>query len=479
MAEDRVDIYSRIKELPDSPGVYMFLDARAGIIYIGKARRLRRRVASYFRAGRGRGSRMELLVSEARDVRIIRTSSEAEALIYEAGLIKHHRPRFNVELKDDKSYPFLKLTVNEEYPRFFVTRKKLSDGALYYGPYVNVGLLKEAVSFMKRVFPLRSCRRLRKKVCLEFHIGQCAGPCEGRVSSGDYRKIVGQLRAFLEGRRADLIGSIEKDMKRSARKKEYERALSAKKRIEALTAVQQLHDRSRHPMYGELEELQNALGLPDPPVTIECFDISNIGGRQAVGAMVRFVDGRPQKAGYRKFRIRGVYGIDDYSMIREVVRRRYSRLLKEGKELPGLVLIDGGRGHLFSAKKELGLLGLGSVPVAGIAKEFNHLYTEARKLPIRLSPGSRLLLLIQRVRDEAHRFAITYHRKLRKAGAFETGLKHIKGVGPVREQKLLDKFGSPDNVGKASFRELRDAGMDASTARAITRWGQTSSKHVK
>ncbi len=467
MSSETGKLRDKIKGLPDTPGVYKFLDSKGRIIYVGKARRLRRRVASYFQPGRVTSGRLELLVSETRDIQFIRASSEAEALIYEAGLIKDHRPKFNIELKDDKSYPFLKLTVNEKYPRLFMTRRRLKDGAAYYGPYVNVKLLKEALSFMKRVFPLRTCRTPRKSVCLEYHIGQCLGPCEGKVSAEEYADMVEQLKTFLEGRKDDLIRALEERMKRFSREREYEKALFAKRRIEALTAVQQLHDRSRYPMFGELDELQNALGLPSLPVAIECFDISSITGKQAVGSMVRFVAGRPRKTDYRKFRIKMVEGMDDYSMIREVVRRRFSRLLEEGKALPDLVLIDGGKGHLAVAMKELSALGLGGVPVASIAKERNHLYAASLEHPIRLSPGSRLLHLIQRVRDEAHRFAITYHRRLRRKEKFETELRQISGVGPIREKLLLEKFGSIENIRNASRQELREAGLNKRAAKAI------------
>ena len=203
----------KIKELPDSPGVYMFLDGKKKILYVGKARRLKKRVVTYFHPGRARDARLEMLVSEVRDIKIIRAASEAEALIYEAGLIKDHRPKYNIDLKDDKSYPFLKLTVNEEYPRIFVTRRRLSDGALYYGPYVNLTLLKQAVSFMKKVFPLRTCKRFHKTVCLEYHIAQCFGPCENKISKKDYGDIVKQLRQFLEGKKTDLIKALQSKMK--------------------------------------------------------------------------------------------------------------------------------------------------------------------------------------------------------------------------------------------------------------------------
>jgi len=456
-----------IKGLPDSPGVYQFFDKKGHVIYVGKALRLKRRVASYFQSGRARDNRLELLTGEVRDIRVIRTSSEAEALIYEAGLIKAHAPKFNIELKDDKSYPFLKLTVNEKYPRLFMTRRRMNDGALYYGPYVNVKLLKDALSFMKKVFPLRSCRRFHKKVCLEYHMGQCHGPCEGRISLKDYDDIVRQLKRFLEGRKDDLMDVLEERMKKFSVSTEYEKALAVKKRIEALTAVRSLHDTARKPMYGELDELQETLGLAALPMTIECFDISNISGMQAVGSMVRFVAGRPQKSAYRRYRIKSVSQIDDYSMIREVVRRRYSRIAAEGGPMPDVILIDGGKGHLSVAAVELEAAGKCGAAVASIAKDRNNLYVTGRAHPVRLPPGSRLLLLIQRVRDEAHRFAIAYHRKLRRGEKFETELRRIKGVGPARERALLAKFGNVAEIKKASEEELVKAGVDRGTAAAI------------
>lgn len=462
-------IKEKIKKLPDSPGVYKFLDSKRRIIYVGKALRLKKRVSSYFRQGRARDARLEMLVSEVRDIKFIRASSEAEALIYEAGLIKDHRPKYNIDLKDDKSYPYLKLTLSEKYPRLIITRRRTSDGSRYYGPFVNAKLLKEAVSFMKKVFPLRTCRRMRKSLCLEYHIGQCVGPCEGKVTREEYTRLLGQLEKFLEGKKDDLIKGLEKEMKSYSQKKEYEKALNVKKRIEALTAIQQLHDRAQHPIFGELDELQNVLELKKMPLSIECFDISNIGGTKAVGSMVRFVGGSPRKADYRKFRVKITGRIDDYSMIREVVRRRYSRLLGEGKNLPDLVLIDGGKGHLLSARKELNELGLKSLALAAIAKEHNHLYTENRKLPVRLSPGSRLLLLIQRIRDEAHRFAITYHRSLRRKDKFLTVLRSIRGIGPSKEKRLLDKFKNVEGLKKATLEDLVKAGLTRKEAKDVRR----------
>lgn len=460
-------LISQIKKLPDSPGVYKFLDSKKKIIYVGKARRLKRRVASYFQPGRARDGRMELLVSEVKNIKHIKASSEAEALIYEAGLIKDLSPKFNIDLKDDKSYPFLKLTTSEEYPRLFLTRKKTGDEAIYYGPYVNVKLLKEALSFMKRVFPLRSCRNFHKKVCLEYHIGQCLGPCENKVSRKEYDAIVNELKKFLEGKKDDLLSLLQTKMNVFSASKEYEKALQVKNRIEALSAVQQLHDRSQHPMYGELDELQNALGLENMPLSIECFDISNISGQKAVGSMVKFTGGSSRKEEYRKYRIKQTFRQDDYAMICEVVRRRYSRLIADGKKLPDLVLIDGGKGHLSRVRDELDKLGLKALPAASIAKEYNHLYTASRRQPIRLSPGSRLLLLIQRIRDEAHRFAIKYHRSLRSKGTFETGLKNIAGIGPVKEKLLIGTFGTVEKIEKASLKQLEDSGIGKKSAEEV------------
>jgi len=413
MAELSKKLIEKVKGLPNCPGVYKFLDVRGKAVYVGKAINLKKRVSSYFRKGRPKDARLSLLVSEVRNVDFIRASSEAEALIYEAGLIKDLSPRFNIELKDDKSYPFLKLTVNEKYPRLFVTRRRMNDGAIYYGPYTDAKLLKEAVSFMKKVFPLRTCRTLRKKVCLEYHIGQCPGPCVGKVTEKEYRAVTDRVRRFLEGRKDDLVKGLEDEMKRYSKNRQYEKALAARNVVRALTAVRQYHDMSQHPIHGELDEMRSVLGLSSKPEVIECFDVSNISGVYAVGAMVRFVSGVPFKSGYRKFRIKNVEGVDDYSMIREIVFRRYSRLLKEKKPMPDVVMIDGGRGHLSVAVKVMKELGIKNVRLVSIAKEHNHLYVEGRRVPLRLSPGTGLLFLIQRIRDEAHRFAITYHRYLR------------------------------------------------------------------
>ncbi|MBF0494192.1 MAG: excinuclease ABC subunit UvrC [Candidatus Omnitrophica bacterium] len=404
---------SKLDALPNFPGIYLFLNNAGKIIYVGKAKNLRKRVRSYFQKGRAFDNRLELLRREIADIDFVTAPSESEALVYEAALIKDNAPRFNIELKDDKSYPYLKLSVNERFPRLTVTRRKTADGALYYGPYTDVGALKEALFFMKKVFPLRTCAHVKKKVCLEYHIGQCAAPCENKISEKEYAKTVEDLKAFLEGRIKDLALSLKKEMAESSAARRYERSIEAKRRLEAVLSLQASRDQGKTPIYGELSELMSVLGLVVFPRAIECFDISNISGEKAVGSMVRFVEGRPDKKNYRHFRIRTFEGIDDYAMIKEVVERRYSRLVREGAALPDLVLIDGGKGHQSAAKEVLEKLGLGGLQVASIAKEFNHVYISDKKAPIRFSPGARVLLLIQRIRDEAHRFAVTYHRRLR------------------------------------------------------------------
>ena len=457
----------KIKKIPEKPGVYKFLDKTRKIIYIGKAKNLKKRVSTYFQKSRAHDNRIERLIREIYDVEIIETASEAEALIFEAGLIKDYSPKFNIDLKDDKSYPYLKLTTGENFPRLFITRRRTNDEAIYYGPYTNATLLKEAFAFMKKVFPLRSCRKLNKRVCLEYHIAQCMGPCQNKISKIEYNNIVNNLRKFLEGKKEDVISSMQAEMKKCSSNKEYEKAMVIKQRIEALTSVQNFYDNAKKPMFGELDELQHIMGMKNTPVHIECFDVSNISGEDAVGSMVKFVGGKQKKPDYKRFRIKSKNLPDDYMMMREIVRRRYSRLIKENKKLPDMILIDGGKGHLFSICGELSKLGIKDIAVCAIAKEHNHLYLYPKKNSIRLSPGSRVLSLIQRIRDEAHRFAISYHRKIRSKSRLLGSLIKINGVGPVKEKRLIETFGNIKSIEKASFEELIGSGIDKKTAMNI------------
>lgn len=459
------ELLPQIKKLPDSPGVYLMQDKRGAIIYIGKASSLKKRVGSYFHRHLA-NDRTGLLVSQVKKIDVISTSSEAEALLLEASLVKQHRPKFNIDLKDDKSYPFLKITLGEEYPRLLVTRRKIADGSVYYGPFVEAGLLRQAVSILRRLFPMRTCHPILKRLCLMYHIGQCTGPCVGQMTQEAYLQIVRELMMFLDGRRTQLIQDLAKRMREHSGKREYEQAARLRDQIQALSTVKAVG--RVKPGREVLSQLKEALSLPHLPRRIEAFDISNISGKQAVGSMVVFLDGKPARSEYRRFRIREVSGVDDYRMMREVVKRRYTRVLNERLVLPDLVVIDGGRGHLKSAKQELNLLNLNDLPVIGIAKEHEHLFSYHRASPYIFPQSSPILHLIQHLRDEAHRFAIQYHRLLRKKEQVLSELDEIEGVGPRRKKLLLDHFRSLKRLKKASGCEIKQVkGIDEKTANQI------------
>ena len=406
----------KIKKFPDSPGVYLMKDARGRVIYIGKANSLRKRVSSYF-VKRHIMPRIEHLVSEIRKIDYITTNSEAEALIYEASLIKSNRPKFNIDLKDDKSYPYLKLTLGQKYPALSITRRVVKDGSRYYGPYTDVKLLREALSFMRIVFPLRTCKRLPKKFCINYHIARCPGPCVDKAGKRSYEKTVDELVLFLEGKRQRLIDRLSRRMEKAARELNFEEAVRLRNRIRALGTV--VTKRGIPAPMDQIDELRYILNMKRRPRRIEAFDISNISGKEAVGSMVSFYKGTPDKKNYRKYKIRTVTKIDDYKMMREVVHRRYRRQLDEKRQLPDLIIIDGGRGHLSGAIKELKALGIEHIPAIGIAKEFEHVYVPGKPLPVILPKDSSVLQLIRRIRDEAHRFARKFHVYLRRKRLLE------------------------------------------------------------
>jgi excinuclease ABC subunit C len=354
--------------------------------------------------------------------------SEAEALLVEAQLIKAHKPRYNVAFRDDKTYPMLKVT-NEPFPRLLVVRRRhapppkglvggQADKAQYFGPYTQVGLMHEAVRFLRRVFPLRTCMRFPKTPCLEYHLGQCLAPCAKYVAAAPYQRIVADLVAFLQGDRDSLLRDLARRMERAARDERFEEAARARDQIQALTSVIVAKEKSRSA--GPLEQLQAALKLARLPRRIEAFDISNLFGAFAVGSMVVFEDGKPHKAHYRRFKIKTVRGIDDYRMMREVIHRRYSGSLAAQLALPDLLLVDGGKGQLAAACEELAQLSL-SIPAMGLAKRFEHIFLPGSDEPIVLLPTSPVLHLVQHIRDEAHRFAIAYHRLLRRKGMLNAG----------------------------------------------------------
>jgi excinuclease ABC subunit C len=564
------------------------------VLYVGKARVLRDRVRSYFQSGRPLEAHKTRLVEEIKDLDLIVTDSEMEALALENNLIKRHKPAYNVRLRDDKNHPYLKLTLAEEYPRMYVVRRPGEDGNAYGGPYIPASLSRKTANVVRRVFGIRSCKEeldgRRPRACLQYQIKRCLAPCVEELCSLErYRRSCEDARLFLEGRSDIVARRLRDEMQGAAREERYEEAASLRDQVRALerlespqkitttdleerdlfgayvdafraalqvfsvrdgkvvaregylvarvtepetflqSSIQQFYAGGRYvprelliaeevpgrelleawlserrgaqvrirvPQRGEkvrllelvetnarlaydlewrhprqqaqeiLRALRDLLELELEPRRIECFDISNIQGADIVASMVAFTDARPNKAEYRKFRVRGVSGApDDFASMREVVGRRYKRLLEEGKELPELVLIDGGKGQLGAAIAALEELGLGEQPVASLAKREELIFVRGREHPIALPRASPVLQLVQRVRDEAHRFAIGFHRQARSARTLRSELDDIDGVGPAKRRLLLSRFGSVRGVRGASESELAAAVGKATAAR--------------
>lgn len=395
--------------MPETPGVYIFRDAQGVIIYIGKAKSLKKRVQTYF--SRQLDSKTQAMVEKIADIEYRSVPSESSAQVLEATLIKDNQPQYNIDLKDDKSFPWIRIT-GEDFPVVSICRTKRqekNDTALYFGPYTNVKLLRKALKVIRAVFGFRSCKNLPEEACLYYRLKLCPAPCIRKISKAQYRQLINQIKLFLESRYEELMDTLGRDMKVAAREKQFEEAARIRDQIQALSAFR--FSPSVPAGMRELEDLKNLLQLKRLPLRIEAFDISNIQGTSACGSMVSFYKGAADKNNYRRFRIKTVSGIDDYQMIAEVVGRRYSRLLKENLALPDLVLIDGGKQHLSVAVKELKKLGL-DLAVASIAKDRENIYRKNKIHPIHLDADTPALNLIRRVRDEAHRFAIAYHHLL-------------------------------------------------------------------
>lgn len=402
------NLKDKIAKIPDAPGVYLMKDSSGSVLYVGKAKSLKKRLMSYFRSGLS--DKTIALMSSVVDIEYRLTPTEALALLLENSLIKQYQPKYNVALRDDKGYPMVKIT-NEEFPAICITRKIEPDKARYFGPYTSAGLLRQALKVIRRNFPYRSCRQMSKEACMYYRIGLSPAPCIGKISKKDYAATIENIAMILEGRTEELVARLSKEMFTKAKAKDYEAAAKIRDQINALSALSS--SRPGLSRSDELKDLKELLGLDKLPECIEAFDISNIFGKEATGSMVSFYKGIPDKDNYRRFRIKTVEGIDDYSMLAEVVRRRYMRLKEEGLVFPDLILIDGGRAHLLTAKKVLESLGV-EVPLASIAKEKEHIYVPARSAPIKLKEDTPALNLIRRLRDEAHRFAVSYHRVLRR-----------------------------------------------------------------
>ncbi len=413
-----MNLQQTIQSLPLTSGVYLMKDKDGNIIYVGKAISLRKRVQSYFRKNTG-SYKTDLLVSVIDSIDTIDTASEAEALILEASLIKQHQPKYNIELKDSKMYPHIRVT-KEEFPLISVVRlnseKEKKIKAEYYGPYTSPALIREALIIIRKIFHSRSCETIPDKPCLDYHIGLCDAPCVGNINEEEYGRNIRNVCLILEGKKNELLKSLHADMDRFATQKNFEQAAKVRDQIRAIGA---LYSSTRDVNYfKEAEQLERALGLVRSPARIECFDISNIMGNQAVGSMVSFLNGKPDKSNYRRFKIKTVEGIDDFKMMAEVVRRRYTRLKNEGLIFPDLIIVDGGKGQLSAAADELKKLEL-QIPLISLAKREEEVFVPNKRHSIILPKDSLGLRLLQRVRNEAHRFAVAYHRKLRSKRVFQ------------------------------------------------------------
>jgi len=582
----------KLGSLPARPGVYQFKNAEGKVLYVGKAQNLRSRVRQYFQKSRSVDPRIEIMISKAKDVELIVTDSEVEALILEATLIKKIKPRYNVVLKDDKSYPYIVIT-NEPFPRVFVTRRIIKDGSRYFGPYTDVKNMRHALKTVRDIFMIRSCNydltdesiaKKKYKICLDYHIKKCEGPCEGLVSREHYGAMINQVAQVLRGRTESVIESLREQMEQSSEALRFEEAARLRDRLHAVEVYNEkqkivapkevdrdivaiaakgddacgvifkvregkvvgsrhlylnntegrreeellealleryylevddipgtlllsgqaeseallldwLKGRSGHtveievPKAGDkaklvgmvrnnaqflLDELevqrlkrgdfiphsvtalQNDLRMEVPPRRIECFDISNTQGSDSVASMVVFVDGKPRKSEYRKFKIKTVSGPDDFASMQEVLGRRYGRLLEEGSPFPDLIMVDGGKGQLSSAVEVLNAKGVTGQPMIGLAKRLEEVFVPGQADPLSIPKTSSGLRLLQQVRNEAHRFAITFHRSLRSKRILRTELDLIKGIGKVRAKELLEAFGSVQGVKFASEDQLAE-----------------------
>jgi excinuclease ABC subunit C len=410
------DLRNKVSGLPDSPGVYLFKDARDKIIYVGKAKSLKKRAQSYF--GRFLSSKTQALVAKISDIEYVITPSESQAQILEAALIKNKQPQYNISLKDDKSFPSIKIT-QEEFPLVSICHnknRKADKKSWYFGPYTNAKLLGQAFKVIRRIFGFRSCRKMPKNPCLYYRVNLCPAPCAGKINPGQYRQIINQIKMFLDSRQDDLLFVLATKMQKASSNRDFERAAKIRDQIDALAVIGQ--NGSYPAGLDETQDLKKLFGLNKLPQRIEAFDISNISGKQPCGSMVSFYRGLPDKKNYRRFRIKTVRVVDDYGMLKEIIRRRYQRLLEEGRGLPDFILIDGGKAHLRAAQDIINNLRL-NIPIASIAKDRENLYLKGKNEPIKLGSDTRGLNLIRRIRDEAHRFAIVYHHLLHRKKTFE------------------------------------------------------------
>ena len=593
-------VAEKLKLLPEKPGVYLMKNKRGQIIYVGKAIKLKNRVRQYFQSSRNHSAKTIAMVSHIEDFETIITDNELEALILECNLIKKHHPKYNIMLRDDKTYPYLKITLNEQYPRLTTTRRVIKDGSKYFGPYTNITAMKETVKLLRRLFPLRTCKHLGERPCLEYHIKRCLAPCARLVKEDVYNEMVHSVCLFLEGKTEDIEKNLTAKMQNLAQNLEFEMAGKIRDQLLAIRQVTEkqkiltdtgnmdaigmatspygicmqvffvrsgkILGRNQFLMTGDMEDnkenalsaflkqyyndavfipaeillpqdiketallekwlaeeksvktkiitpkrgvkkdivemanenavkylqdqenklkdkmarsigavydLQKYLHLTKPPMRMECFDISHIQGSETVASMVVFQDGKPDKESYRRFKINSTEGKpDDFMSMREVTMRRYGKAT--AKEMPDLIIIDGGKGQLSSALEIIRGAGHLTVPVVGLAKQFEYIFTEHSFEPVILPRQSDALYLVQQIRDEAHRFAITYHRNLRTKRNKVSLLDNIAGVGAKRRKALFDRFENIANIKNATVEELSSVpGISENIAKSIYNFFRT------
>ncbi len=447
----------KILKLPPTPGVYFMKDAKGEILYIGKARSLRKRVLSYL-ANKAALPKITVLMSHVTAVDYVETPTEVDALLFEARLVRKIQPRFNQELKDDKSFPLLKIT-REAYPRIQLTRNQSDKKAFYFGPYTDAKLLREAITMIHTLFPLRKCQKLPKTACLYYHIGQCLAPCIKPEVKTEYERVVEEVKSFLGRGKRSFIEYLTDRMQGAAAELRFEDAQYFKEQIQALGRLRKKPYSIRKPetaiALSATLELKKILGMTKLPEKIICFDVSNIQGEEAVASKVSFYRELPDKLEYRRYKIRAVTGINDYAMIQEALGRMLVGV-KEGREnfIPDVIMIDGGKGHLNAAIEVLRREEFENTELISIAKRFETVFSAKTGTALEIARTSPALHLLERIRDEAHRFAITYHRSLKEKSLEKSILDQIPDIGEKRKRVLLAQFDSLEEIKRSGLDQL-------------------------
>lgn len=474
-------VRDRLATVPHRPGCYIMRDRRGDIIYVGKAKDLKRRVSSYFRPGARHPPKVRSMVSTVWDFEFMTVKNEAEALLTESSLIKKHKPRFNILMRDDKRYLALRADPSEELPRFTCVRIVRNDGAKYFGPFPSGQIVRTAKDFVEKHYGIRQCKdavpdEKTHTHCLADTIRTCSAPCLGRTSVGEYRAKFEEACAFLEGKRPEVIGELSSEMSRAAERGDYEKAASIRDTVSALSQMTKSHFVRRTPQMRRsaaadgLAELARAIGLPAPPAVIECVDISNLFGTNSVASLVVARDGIPDRRYYRHFRIKTVEGADDPRSMAEIVRRRYGADSTIAATSPkaDLFICDGGITQLRAARAAFAEIGVTDIPTIGLAERLEEIVLDDGRESILLPRDSEALFICTRLRDEAHRFAITYHRHLRDKAIRESVLDEVRGIGEAKKTLLLRKFGSVRGISRASEEEIAAAaGVSREIAAAV------------